>query len=119
MTEISVRRRSSDGARAVYCVGVRNGADRTIHDVAFGYSDVREFKEFASVDELLTFVFEWLLLRRDKDDIPSSFALKNLLNHESALVDELREVTTVTDQAAEQAPTDENLRDYLSGAQAI
>lgn len=82
MSEITISRRSSGGTDTVYCVSVRNKTDRTLHDVSVGH---RELYDFATQRELLTLVFERLLERGSKEDIPSSFRLKDLLESDAEL----------------------------------
>ena len=86
MTDITVARRSSDGRGTTYCVTISKKADRTRHDVVIAHNEIYDFADHAS---LLTFVFERLLEKSSKEEIRSSFRLKDLLAYEADLRNEV------------------------------
>jgi len=86
MGEIKVNRRSSNGREVTYCVAVVERTDRALHNVTVGHSELYGFN---SHRELLTFVFETILARSPKQEIRSSFRLKDLLDHDRQLRHEM------------------------------
>jgi hypothetical protein len=110
MTEMTVKRSSSDGSNATYRVTLRERTDRTLHEMTVSHGESQQLaKAFASIEELVRYVFEGLLARRAKEDIPSAFALKDLLAHEPDVARDLHERAV---------DPDAGIRDYLTGARS-
>lgn len=86
MTEIKVLRRSSDGRGTTYCAAVLEETDRTLHNITVGHN---ELYDFADQPELVRFVVELLLERDPKEEIPSAFRLKDLLENDAAVRSEV------------------------------
>ena len=105
---MTVKPSGADGGNATYRVTLREHTHRTVHEVTVSHSESRRLaRAFASTDDLVRYMFEALLARRAKEDIPSAFVLKDLLAHEP---DVAREVS------ARVADADVGVRDYLMEA---
>lgn len=119
MIDMTVKRSRSNGTNATYRVTLRERADRTVHDVWLSHGESERLRgSFAAPEDLVGHVVEWLLARRTKEDIPSAFALRELLAHEPDLARELGERATNAESAREinerASDLDAGIRDYLT-----
>jgi len=120
MMDMTVKRKSSNGTHATYRVTLRERTDRTVHDVSLSHGEIgRHGPSFSSTEDLVTFVFDWLLARRTKEDIRSAFTLRDLLAHEPELERELGDLLAHEPELERElneraSDPDAGIRDYLT-----
>lgn len=108
MTDITVQLKRADGGNAAYAAILRDGTDRSIHEVTVPHSVAARYEqEFASSSAMIERLFELLLEEEPAENIRSSFDIRDLFLHRPHLESTLMEGSE---------PEDESLGEWMAAS---